>query len=70
MTTFNTRDIGIAIRDFMEGNNMSHFEEKDGELTFGLDDYAEVKFVDISDPDNPTIHLGNGQQFICRIFAA
>lgn len=66
MTTFNTRDIGIAIRDFLEGFFINHFEGNQ----LVEETSEEIMLIDISDPHNPVIHLQNGQKFICRIFAA
>lgn len=62
------RDIGFAIRDFIEDACIYHVEG-DAET-----DYIEllaphqVSSIDISDPDNPIIHMDNGQSFRVRIF--
>lgn len=68
---FNTRDVGLAIRDHLEQNCITHFEERDldgdEELVEGERD--EVVAVDVSDAHNPIICLDNGQTFTVRIFA-
>jgi hypothetical protein len=60
-----TRDIGLAIRDFIEGQSFHRFDD-DVELP-GL---HEMIVVDCSDPDNLEVHCENGQRFIVRIIAA
>lgn len=64
---FITRDIGLAIRDFLEQRTVTHYEDRDGALEPCGDD--EVVAVDVSDPDNLTVCLDNGQSFTVRIFA-
>jgi len=65
----NTRDIGFAIRDFLEDLDISAFTPD------GVEGYREkprahnIQFVDVSDPNNPKIFLTNGQIFTVRIFA-
>jgi hypothetical protein len=64
MATLTTRDIGLAIRDFLEDKELYSFNEH------GEEGAAEtVDFIDVSDAHNPRILLANGQQFIVRIFA-
>lgn len=64
MTTMTTRDIGLAIRDFLEGEHVFHYDDdRETELA------ESVQLVDVSDPNNPEVLLDNGQQFIIRIFA-
>ena len=63
MAKFTTRDIGFAIRDFLEDRVICHLN-RDGEER-GRD---TVEFVDISDADNPVIHMLGGQTFRVRIF--
>lgn len=63
-----TRDLGIAMRDFMEGHPFHVLKEEDGDLNES-DHMRDVQFVDVGDPDNPVFHLDNGQTFTVRIFA-
>lgn len=53
-----TSDLGLAIRDFLEGQEFAIFE---GDTDTGV--RADVEFIDVSDPHNPIIHLANGQAF-------
>lgn len=65
----NTRDIGFAIRDFLEGMDISAFTPD------GVEGYREkprahnIEFIDVSDPNNLKIYLDNRQIFIVRILA-
>lgn len=64
-----TSDIGFAIRDFLEGMYISAFTPD------GVEGYREaprqfsIDFIDVSDPSNPRVFLGNGQIFSVRIFS-
>jgi DNA-directed RNA polymerase alpha subunit len=65
----NTRDIGLAIRDHLEGNEVYHYDQRgDGELY--QDDSYTVEAVDVSDAHNPIVYLCNGQVFNVRIFVS
>ena len=60
-----TRDIGFAIRDFLEDQTISNFADDpdcEGELTEN-DSAHHIAHVDVSDVHNPLIHLDNGQKF-------
>ena len=61
MTKFTTTDIGILIRDRIEGDDISHFEFVGDVPVHGGS--AEVLLVDVSDANAPVIHLDNGQKF-------
>jgi hypothetical protein len=61
-----TRDIGLAIRDFMQGFAISQFHEVEGELE-EVDSADKVDFVDVSDPHNPVLHMESGIQFTVRV---
>jgi hypothetical protein len=66
-----TRDLGFAIRDFIEGYDFHHYEEvvdESGELQESEETF-EIANVDVSDPNNLNIRLDNGQTFVVRIFA-
>jgi hypothetical protein len=65
MTTHTTRDIGLAIRDHIEGKPVWRFDE-DTEIA---DSDREVAEVDASDPNNLVLHMDNGQTFTVRIIA-
>ena len=64
-----TKDLGIAIRDFLEEKMFSHFIEKNGELIDDDHPCFPIDHIDVSDASTPIVHLENGQQFIIRIFA-
>lgn len=67
-TKATTRDVGLAIRDFLEGQDFQIYaEDKDGTLLHGGDAAAEI--VDASDPNNLNVVLDNGQTFTVRIIA-
>jgi len=57
-----TSDIGFAIRDLVEGMDISHVDA--GEETEMSD---RVLAIDISDADNPVFRMENGAQFSIRI---
>jgi hypothetical protein len=65
MPRFTTRDIGLAIRDFLEGSDIHAFTGPDDTQS---EDVEEVDFVDVSDASNPVLFLTNGQEFQVRIF--
>lgn len=65
MTTHTTRDIGLAIRDHIEGKPVWRLEA-DTEIA---DSDREVTEVDASDPNNLIVYLENGQTFTVRIIA-
>lgn len=54
-----TRDLGIMIRDFIEGRLI--VEGKAGPVM--------IDMVDVSDADNAIVYLENGQTFTVRIIA-
>lgn len=62
--TLNTRDIGLAIRDFIEDRAIIHYEgdEERGEP-------HGVAFVDASDANNLHLHMASGEVFTVRIIA-
>ena len=63
-----TRDLGLAIRDFLEGQEFQIFaDDEDGELLHAGDASAET--VDASDPNNLIVALDNGQTFTVIIIA-
>lgn len=59
----NTRDIGLAFRDFMEGQRLKRYDDTE---EVGED---VVEFVDVSDPSNPICYMADGATFTVRIFA-
>jgi hypothetical protein len=63
-----TRDTGIALRDLMEKQDIViSSDTNDGEP---VQEFRKtVEFIDVSDPDNPVIHLSTGQTFRCVIVA-
>jgi carbonic anhydrase len=63
----NTRDIGILIRDFIEGRECFEFtEDASGDL-IETGFRATVECVDASDPNNLIVTLDNGEAFTVRI---
>jgi hypothetical protein len=62
-----TSDLGLAIRDFLKGQEFVIFS---GDTDTGTGTRAEVDFIDVSDSHNPIIHLANGQAFRIVILAA
>ena len=64
-----TRDIGLAVRDFLEGRMVSiHQDNEDlGTLVPVAD--AAVDAIDASDPNNLIVALDNGQRFTLRVVA-
>ncbi len=67
--TATTRDIGIALRDLMEEKEIVMSSETDDGETAQTEFRTTVEFIDVSDPDNPVIHLSTGQTFRCAIVA-
>ncbi len=61
--TASTRDVGLAIRDFLEGARFTIYREWDGELEPSNFDAT----VDCSDPNNLYVVLDNGQRFTVAI---
>jgi hypothetical protein len=59
-----TGDLGLAIRDFIEGRDVHHFEDDQDK---GPAD--AVIGVDVSDSSNLAIHTETGRKFVVRIFA-
>jgi hypothetical protein len=57
----NTADIGILIRDRLEGD-VVHEHNWDTDPIHTVAEH-NVTFVDVSDPDNPVIHVSNGDKF-------
>lgn len=67
-----TRDLGIAIRDFLEGMPFEIFAEGSDHPAKNVNGSIvtrAVEFIDVSDPNNPVVQLDNGQLFEIRIFA-
>ena len=66
----NTCDIGLMIRDMIEGQEFTLYGEEKEEIgNLEKLGYANVETVDCSDPNNLILVLNNGQQFTVRIFA-
>lgn len=67
-----TRDVGLALLDFMEGQYFSVFTEDTPGSSELTEHHSEriVEVIDVSDPSNPFVVLDNGQQFQIRIFAS
>ena len=64
-----TRDIGLAVRDFLEGRTLSiHHDNEDGGTLDPVAD-AAVDAIDASDPNNLIVALDNGQRFTLRVVA-
>ena len=64
-----TRDIGLAVRDFLEGRTLSiHRDNEDGGMLDPVAD-AAVDAIDASDPNNLIVVLDNGQRFTLRVVA-
>ena len=64
-----TKDIGIAIRDFLEDQAVEIIDWEDQDGDGGTDRFVKVVSVDVSDANNPLVTLDNGQRFRVRIFA-
>jgi hypothetical protein len=68
-TKATTRDLGFAIRDFLDDREFYHLEENaDGDLIESEETF-EIADVDVSDPDNLKIRIAYGQTFVVRIIA-
>ena len=62
-----TKDIGIMIRDRIEGDFATEY---DWTKPYPKEvDEREIVFVDVSDANNPIIHADNGQKFKIVILA-
>jgi hypothetical protein len=64
-----TRDLGIAIRDALEGESLIVFEEDAGDGIYESPYLRVAEIIDASDPNNLVVHLDNGQLFTIRIIA-
>lgn len=62
-TVIKASDLGLAIRDFLEGRSFFAFGP-DMEQT---ETDAQIDCVDVSDAAAPTVQLDNGSQFQIRI---
>ena len=62
MTTL-TGDLGLAIRDFIEGKEFRLFDVDCNET----DDSDTIEIVDCSDRDNLRVVTGTGARFVVRI---
>jgi hypothetical protein len=58
----NTRDVGLAIRDFIEGFYIAHFEDDEE-----VPNEDKIRFVDCCDPNNLVLHMDSGAQFTIRV---
>lgn len=56
-----TSDLGIAIRDFIEGERFIQFSSGKHDVK------SKIEFVDVSDPHNPVVHCDTGEVFTIRI---
>lgn len=65
----NTRDVGLAICNFLEGRTFSIHQEDDAAGTLAPVADAAIETVDTSDPTNLIVMLDNGQRFTVRIIA-
>lgn len=65
----NTRDVGLAVYNFLEGRTFSiHQDNEDGGTLDAIAD-AAVDAIDASDPNNLIVALDNGQRFTVRVVA-
>ncbi len=64
-----TRDVGLAVRDFLEGRTLSIHQENEDEGTLVPVADAAVDSIDASDPNNLIVALDNGQRFTLRVVA-
>jgi hypothetical protein len=62
-----TSDIGLAIRDFCEGKEISRFDLSGGDDAVELEAADRIIHIDVSDPHNPVAHMASGAQFTIRI---
>ena len=58
-----TRDLGLAIRDFLQDHTINIHNEANDEL-IESGEALEIVDIDVSNPDNPEIVFENGQRFI------
>ena len=65
--TINTRDLGLAIRDFLENRSIAHFAENEHGDLDEFPEVATVDYVDVSDPNNLRVSTDTGQWFTVRI---
>ena len=63
-----TRDIGVAIRDFLEGSDFHVYEDNDATGELRAKARRNVDVINISDPNNLVVVLDNGQVFRVSIF--
>ena len=62
-----TRDLGLAIRDFLSDRVVHIYKETDDDLIESGETF-EIVDIDVSNPDNPEIVFENGQRFtICLL---
>lgn len=62
----NSADLGLFIRDMIEGHEFATHDFTGEEIAaVGAD---EVISVDVSDLDNPIIYTASGARFVVRIF--
>lgn len=59
-----SRDLGLAIRDFLDCRTIHHFEDDDDK---GPADW--ISSIDVSDANNPVIYMNSGRKFVVRIIA-
>jgi hypothetical protein len=62
----NLADIGFAIRDFLEDQEISTFSNIEFDPTEHKSE-REITHIDVSDNSRPIIHLDNGQEFLIEI---
>ena len=62
-----TKDIGILIRDRLEDNCVYELDWQADPVQQKV--WHNIDFVDVSDANNPVIHLSNGQKFKIVILA-
>ncbi len=67
-TKAQTRDLGIAIRDFLHDQDF-HLLKETGDGLEESGDMREIVDIDASDPNNLFVLLDNRQTFIIRIVA-
>ena len=62
-----TRDLGLAIRDFLQDRAIHIHNETDDDL-IESGETLEIVDIDVSNPDNPEIVFENGQRFtVCLL---
>lgn len=60
-----TSDLGLAIRDHIEGKPCQHFDDKGTESGWA----AVAEFIACDDPNNLFVHMSNGRCFRVSITA-